>query len=291
MRVLVTGASGFLGGTIGRLLSQKGYAVIGIGRKLVKETDFAFYHRGDILDDDFLASVARMESSVDVIIHAAACISFDPCMEEQVMRVNIIGTKKIMRLAALLRAKQIIFLSSIPVIGKPKYHPITEVHPLHPDTVYHVSKLSAEYLLQAGDIPTIILRVPSPVGIGMNPNTILSVFVSQCLEGKDLIIYGTGSRIQSYLAAEDIARATELALCRGGMDLYHLAGEQMSNLELAKLCQKVIGSAGRIVVGSKPDSHDEEIWDVSGEKAARDLGFMPRISLEYSIHQLLEAKE
>lgn len=286
MNILVTGSTGFLGGAICRLLHRAGHTVTGLGRRPSGPADVSSYLSGDLLDDAFLDAVAQAVGQVDAVVHAAACISYDPQMESRLMMTNIIGTQKTAALARRLGAEQIVFLSSIPVIGKPRFHPVTEEHPLHPETAYHVSKLAAELLLQAGTLPAMILRVPAPVGIGMDPGTILPVLVSRCLAGKALQIYGQGSRIQTYLAAEDIARAVELALSHGGSGLFLLPGEAISNADLARLCRQVTGSASPIILGTVPDPHDGETWDISGEKAAAELGFVPQISLRSVIRTL-----
>lgn len=286
MKILVTGSTGFLGGAICRFLYREGHTVIGLGRRLTGPVEVSNYLSGNLLEDTFSDTVVQTIGRADVVVHAAACISYDPQMEYRLIMTNVIGTQKTAALAKRLGAKQIIFLSSIPVIGKPLLHPVTEDHPLHPETAYHISKLAAEQLLQVGDLPAMILRVPAPVGIGMNPRSILPVLVSRCLEGKSLQIYGQGSRIQAYLAAEDVARAVELALQHGGSGLFLLSGEQISNMDLARLCREVTGSASPIILGTVPDPHDGETWDISGEKAAAELGFVPQISLRSVIRTL-----
>ena len=166
-----------------------------------------------------------------------------------------------------------------------------EQHPLAPQTTYHVSKLAAEYMLQTGSIPVTILRVPAPTGLGMSPNSILPTFVKRCVQNEPLMLAGKGGRIQTYLSASEIARAVELSLSNESSGVYLLPGESVSNIQLAELCQKVLGKQSGIMLTGRPDPHEKEIWDVSGEKIARELGFIPQMSLEEQILMLAAGGE
>lgn len=107
--------------------------------------------------------------------------------------------------------KVFVQLSSLPVIGKPVEHPITEQHSLKPPTVYHATKVMEELLANYADyhhgLRTASFRISAPVGTGMNRNTIFPTFVSKACKGEDLVLSGKGNRKQTYVHVRDISKA------------------------------------------------------------------------------------
>lgn len=149
--------------------------------------------------------------------------------------------------------------------------------------MYHVSKLAGEYAVRASGIKPVILRIPSPIGPGMNRKTFLPVVISSCLENRPVKLYGTGGRIQNYISVLDIARAVCLCVKNDAEGCFNLAGDSISNLSLAKLCRELLSSRSEIVFAGEPDPADDQAWEISGEKAAAQMGFSPSVGIEESI--------
>ncbi len=223
----------------------------------------------------------------DVIVHAAAVIQHD-LFGQAVPLVNCLGSQQILKLATTWKVRGFIYLSSVPVIGRPLELPITEQHPVDPPSAYHASKLFGEHLVrltetQAG-IMAASFRLTSPVGPGMPPNRIFSVFTAQALAGKPILLAGTGGRRQNYVDARDIARAVELWLKQPVSGLFNIAGSaSISNRELAEQCVRIVNSSSPIELSGKPDPDDALAWDVSIRKAQTNLGFNPTYDIERSI--------
>lgn len=182
---------------------------------------------------------------------------------------------------------KIIYISGIPIIGKPKVIPITEEHSIEPPSVYHASKIFGEYvfnlLVQEG-INVINLRLPSPIGADMPAGKIFSVFVEKCLKNEDISLLGKGGRMQNYIDTDDIAQAIYRSISYNKSATFNIAANKSySNLELATICKNVLSSNSNISFNGKEDLEEDCKWIVSIDKARREIDFEPIVSIEESI--------
>ena len=231
------------------------------------------------------------DNHIDAVIHLAADMRKEPyCVD--VVSANCSGTQRLLQFCEQNKIETFLQLSSLPVIGHPVNHPITESHPICPPTVYHCTKVMeeilADYAMRQKHIRTASFRISAPVGIGMNSKTIFPTFVKYAVENKDIVIYGKGLRQQTYIHVNDIASGLYSALlssrCSG---VYNLSSfNRISNVDLAKICVLLLNSKSKIVFNGLPDVYDSDIWDVSLDKIMRDTDFRPQISLEYCINEL-----
>lgn len=290
MKVLVTGSNGFIGRYICDALTAAGHYVCGIGSSAAGRTGLAAYYSADISSQSMTEQAADELGQVDAVVHCAAHISYDDT-DSRLMAVNVVGTQNIVSLAKRCGARKLVYCSGIPVIGVPAILPVAEDHPLSPTTMYHVSKLTGEYIMAASGIPNAILRIPAPVGLGMNRSSILPVLIRQCLENKPIQLYGTGSRVQNYLSVQDIARAARICAESDAEGCFHLAGDSLSNIALAQRCIALTHSSSEITFSGDPDPADHYVWEISGERAAQVLGFVPQTRIDETIMLLANSME
>ncbi|MBP3544349.1 MAG: NAD(P)-dependent oxidoreductase [Lachnospiraceae bacterium] len=287
MKILVTGCNGFVAGSL--IESLKGDCeIIGVGRQACAQSqDFAYIQADISHKDELLTRVSETVEEADVIIHAAAYLGAD---EFQLYRSNCIGTQNVVELAKLLNCKQVIYISSVPVIGKPTEIPITEQHDIRPRTVYHYTKYFGELILgqlEGYGICSTILRIASPVGKGMPNNKIFSVFAKNGLKNQDIVIQGNGTRIQNYLDVRDLAEAIKKVIEKHPAGTYIVNGNSVSDRELAERCIFVNKSQSKVVIKGNSDI-PEESWIPSGELAEKEFGYTSKCSLEDSIRYVLE---
>ena len=215
MRVLVTGTSGHVGGAIATHLVDRGWEVVGVSRRTGKLEGLAEQVQVDISSLSFQSEVSSVVSPCSAIVHAAASLDKD-LYDPAISLTNCLGTQQVLKLANMWGVKSFVYISSVPVIGRPQGVPITEEHPTDPLTAYHASKLYGEYLTEIArqnGLASAILRLTSPVGPGMPDNRILSIFVKQALVNDPLRITGQGTRQQNYVDVRDVALAVGSA-CR-----------------------------------------------------------------------------
>lgn len=288
MRVLLTGASGFIGGAISTHLISEGHEVVGLNAHArpspsVKEVP------GVAMDISSIDAVTSLSSGIepcDAIIHAAASLNMN-LFAAEISRVNCLGLQNMLWLATQWRCPKFVFLSSLPVIGVPKFLPITEVHPVQPRTAYHASKLFGEQLVRlAGEhgVMGVSLRLTAPVGPQMPKNRLLAVLVNRALKNTPLEISGSGSRKQNYVDVRDIALATDLCLKTDSSGVFNIASDTcISNLELARRCIARCNSTSSVLFNGYEDMEEGFSWDVSIEKAKNELGFNPQFDIDDAI--------
>lgn len=291
MKLLITGSNGFIGINVCNYLKQKGHYVIGMGRKLKSLAQVDEYVCCDIRDEKLMHLCDDFDG-IDAVIHLAADMRKDPYTID-VVTTNCGGTERLLQFCRQKGISVFLQLSSLPVIGKPLQHPITEEHPLDPYTTYHVTKVAEEMLAQfatkAYGIRTASFRISAPVGMGVNSNTIFPTFVRNAIEGKQLVLLGKGTRKQTYVHVNDIALALELALTKPAQGVYNLASNNcLSNYELATKCITLTNSKSKIVFSDKEDSADNDVWDVSLEKLYRDTGYEPKINIDEAIIEYIQ---
>lgn len=292
MKILVTGINGFIGRNIcSYLINNEDIELYGVDINTQKISDKIKYIFSDISSENFLNDVGDSIESIDIIVHIAALIDFDD-FNNQLIRVNAIGTNNILKLAVAKKCKKIIYISSVPVIGKPINIPITENHVEKPLTLYHITKLMGEHiLLQAGKygISSIVLRISSPIAADMPRNKILSLFIESCIKKQDIIIHGRGLRCQNYVDLRDVSQAVVKSLSANVNGIYNIASyKSISNIDLANLCKKITNSISLIKYFGNVDKEEDFKWDINIDKAKYELGYYPKYSIDDSIKDIIE---
>ena len=286
--VIITGSNGFIGSHVVRYLKEKGYFVIGVGRQKVSKTKVDQYIPCDVSSSEATCLLDSVEmKNVSALIHLAADMRKEP-HTAQVVRANCTGTEQLLELCEHHQIPVFIQLSSLPVIGKPVSCPIREDHPIHPPTVYHVTKhtqeLLANYATYTFGLRTVSYRISAPIGEGVNPCTIFPVFVQHALRGEDITLIGKGTRKQTYIHARYIAQAVELAIHSDACGVYNLSSYNLlSNYELAQKCIETLHSSSKIMFTGTEDPMDDYNWEVSIDKLKQDTGFEPEINIEEAI--------
>lgn len=197
MRILLTGASGFLGSILKEELSQN-HEIFTLGRK----------SENDISVD--LKSEIPLIPEVDMVIHAAGKAHVIPKTEQEKLeffKINVEGTANLLKALEDVKPKVFIFISTVAVYGKEKGENITEDHPLLGDSPYAISKKKAEKLVldfgERQSIKTLILRLP--LVIGQNAPGNLGA-ISKAIQKGYYFRLGKGEARKSMVLASDIGQ-------------------------------------------------------------------------------------
>lgn len=236
MRVLVTGASGYIGGQTALQLSDQGHDVYGLDRRILPNNlerlnFFKEFYLGDFSESQSLNWIAQQQ--VDAIIHCAGTSLVGPSMTNpaEYYENNFVKTKTLCDfLLAFEHRPRIIFSSSAATYGNPIMTPCQEVDPAEPISPYGESKLMIEWLLKsyarAYDLDYVSFRYFNACGAdpqarhGQEPGAthIIARVLENTLAGKHFVCNGNdyetddGTCVRDYVHVSDIVDAHILAL-------------------------------------------------------------------------------
>ncbi len=292
MKILVTGSNGFIGQSICGTLKSHGHVVIGTGIENDSICNVDDYVSCDISKEDTVEKLLPYLSVGDIIVHTAASLSKDD-FDRKLININCAGALNVLELAVKAYCNKIINLSSAPIIGIPRIHPIDEDHSVEPCSLYHATKVMQEHifgLAKKSGIKTVNIRIPSPIGAGMNKSTILAVFIKHCLKDEPIEVMGNGTRRQNYIDVRDIAGFVEKCCGSDKVNGTYIIGSDkaVSNLELAQKCVAISKSSSEIIIGKTPDPQEGVIWDYSCDKA-KSIDFACRFDIDSSIRDIINA--
>jgi len=286
MRVLLTGATGFVGRSVAARLLAEGCEVVAIGRRRPEIHSASLTYVAADLGMPGIPDLVRSNGPFDAVVHAAALITPSSFLAD-VSLVNGFGTHQLVQAAVQIEVPHFLYLSSIAVIGLPGPSAITESCSVRPITAYAASKAYGEFLVgqcfgQKGVFKS--FRITAPIGRGMPENRFLSVLIANAKVGRPLQIFGKGSRRQNYVDVRDVANAAWLGLQSSQSGLFNIAGgSSVSNLDLARICIRTLASKSEVCFTGTDDPEESHHWEVSIDSARQTLGYEPHHSLESSL--------
>jgi UDP-glucose 4-epimerase len=279
MRVLVTGATGYIGRAVVEQLQVNGHEPRILTH--VSEVGGVEAVRGDLLD---AASVTRAAAGTDAVVHLAALGQIRESFEQPLRyyEVNVGGTLNILK--ALPR--RLVFVSTASVYGTPSEQPITEDCPRRPANPYAASKAAAEdavaWTALAGRIGAATLRLFNAAGGGDRDESRLITRAVAVAAGRleSMTVFGDGSAIRDFVHVDDIARAAVLALehCEVGRhDVFNVGATPASVRDVLESVARV---TGREVPITREPAHPGEVREIRADttRIRTALGWDPRDS-------------
>ena len=238
VKVLVTGAAGFLGRHVARRFRDAGWAVTGFDVAPFDEPGVE-PAQGDLTEAN---SVHQAVAGSDVVAHIGAIGDVYLAAEQPALaaEVNVVGTANVIE-AALRSEARLVYASTWEVYGHPRYQPLDEDHPTMPDHPYSITKLAGESLVLAASslrqLPALALRLGTAYGSGLRPNSVFRIFIDRARRGEPITIQGDGSQGRQFTHATDIARAFEAAAISDatGEPVNIVAPETVAIRELAEI--------------------------------------------------------
>lgn len=250
MKILLTGASGFIGREIAEQLAERGHQVIGISRfekTAIGETPNVSQRRADITAAESLEKLTDIET-VDAVIHSAGLAhQFGETTKRQFDAVNVKGSENVLRLAVRLRAKHFILIGSTAIYGvqknfsgfsETKYAAIDEDAAPNPQTLYAESKLAGEKICrrvcEAENIPLTIFRLAPVIGEANVGNVARLI---EAIDRKRFVWIGDGSNWKSLIDKKDVARACVrlVETKRGGTEIFNLAAAPVQMKDFVRM--------------------------------------------------------
>ena len=301
MRILVTGAAGFIGSHLADALIDDGHSVSVVDDfSAGKEENLnpnARLYPASVTDADALDGVFEREKP-QAVYHLAAHINLRRSMTAPAFdaNANVMGTINTLQSCVRHGAERIVFSSTAAVYSEPLYLPMREDHPKRPQSAYGMAKLAAEsYVRFYGDAFGLrykILRYGNVYGPRQDPHGeagVVAIFANQMLDGAQPTIFGDGTKTRDYVYVGDVVRANHLALGeRGDNDVYNIArGVQTTDFAIFDAVRRAAGSDVDPAYADKRPGEADRVA-LAPAKAGRILGWTPKMGLAEGVAREVE---
>lgn len=311
MRILVTGAAGFIGGNFVHymLKTHPTYRIIGLDlltyagnmetlKDAVDNPNFVFY-KADIADAVEIDRIFDVERP-DIVVNFAAESHVDRSITDPglFLRTNILGTQVLMDASRKYDVKRYHQVSTDEVYGDlPLDRPdlfFTEETPIHTSSPYSASKAASDLLVQAYHrtfgLPMTISRCSNNYGPYHFPEKLIPLIISRALADEKLPIYGTGENVRDWLYVEDHCSAIDLIIHKGRSgEVYNVGGHnERTNLEVVKTILKELGKSEELITYVSDRLGHDMRYAIDPTKMIEELGWEPTIKFDEGIKKTIK---
>jgi UDP-glucose 4-epimerase len=301
MRVGITGAGGYVGAGLCSRLIDEGYELVMVDNFFNAQIRDVAGERILFADIRDRAEMEDLLKDCDIIVHLAAISGVADCdaMPDKAYEINVIGTSNICWICRK-HGIDLIFPSSMAVIGNPVELPITSGHPRSPLNLYGFTKWVNEETVKAFSknafnslifMKTNLYGEYEVDGKKISKRTVINLFVRKAKKGEVLTVHKPGTQTRDFIHVLDVVEAYLLAIERmpEGLNVVTIAGgECLSVLDIAKLVQKYSGVEIQMIENPRKGETHAENFEVDTEEAKKLIGFEARRRVEDEVKRLLE---
>jgi UDP-glucose 4-epimerase len=301
VKILVTGAAGFIGSHVVDAYVAAGHEVVGIDNFATGSpgnlNPKASFYELDICDFDELAAIMAKEKP-EIVNHHAAQVNIRLSTARPVYdaQVNVVGTVSVLEAAAKCGVRKIIFISSGgAVYGTATTVPTPETSPTCPISHYGAAKLAGEAYCRVyhsvHGMNYTILRYANVYGPRQNPEGeagVTAIFARLMLQGKQPVIFGDGTKTRDYVSVKDVAAANLLVLERGDGEVFNIGtGRQVSDRQVFDVVASIAGYNGEPQFADfRPGEVIRSALDCT--KARERLGWVATMDFESEVAEVVE---
>ncbi|GAA3726123.1 dTDP-glucose 4,6-dehydratase [Streptomyces tremellae] len=301
MRLLVTGAAGFIGSHYVRCLLGGSYAghadehvtvldkltYAGNRANLPQQRRLTFV-RGDICDRDLLLELLPGH---DAVVHFAAESHVDRSLDsaDAFVRTNVGGTQTLLDACRATGVDRVVHVSTDEVYGTITTGSWTESSPLLPNSPYAASKAASELVARAAwrthGLDVSVTRCTNNYGPCQHPEKLIPHFTTRLLQGRRLPLYGDGRNVREWLHVDDHCRAVHLVLTKGRAgETYNIGGgDEHSNHDITGMLLDLFGAGwDRVRHVTDRKGHDLR-YSLDDTKIRTELGYRPCVPFEQGL--------
>jgi dTDP-glucose 4,6-dehydratase len=309
MRILITGAAGFLGSHLSERLLELGHSVIGMDNFVTGSPDNLAHLAGNpnfLFIRHDVSNFIFVPGKVDAVMHFASPASPNPMspfgytnLPIQTMKAGALGTHNTLGVARAFNAR-FLLASTSEIYGDPQVHPQDEsywghVDPIGVRSVYDEAKRFAEALTMAyhryHGIDTRIVRIFNTYGprMRLDDGRVVPNLLQQAIRGEPLTVYGDGQQTRSFCFVSDLVEGLIRLLLSDEHNPVNIGNPaEITIQEFAETINRIVGNPAGIQqkpalrLGDDPQRRRPDIT-----RAKEILGWEPKISLEQGIRQTL----
>lgn len=291
MKILVTGGAGFIGSNFVRYMlnTYHNYRIYNLDLltyagnldNLNDIKDHHNYHfiQGDIRD---INKVTEVMEGMDAVIHFAAESHVDRSIigADDFITTNVYGTYCLLEAAKKHNVKKFLHISTDEVYGSIENGSFSETYPLDPSSPYSSSKASSDLLAlsyyKTYDMPVLITRSTNNYGPYQFPEKFVPLFITNCIEGKDLPLYGDGLNVRDWLHVLDNCKAIDTVFHKGTIgEVYNIGGgNEKTNIDVAGTIVELLGKKRDVIKLVKDRLGHDRRYSVDTAKI-NALGWLP----------------
>lgn len=309
MKILVTGADGFIGSHLTEELVQHGYEV----RAFVYYNSFNTWGWLDILPKSVLSSIEIFQGdvrdpngveqamhNVDAVFHLAALIAipFSYHSPDTYVDTNIKGTLNVLQAARKLGTKRVLVTSTSEVYGTAQYVPIDENHPFHGQSPYSATKIGADRLAESFyrsfGLPTTIVRPFNTYGPRQSARAVIPTIITQLLAGKTKIKLGSLTPTRDFNYVKDTVNGF-ISIYESdktvGEEINIATQQEISIGQLAEELIRQINPKAEIICDEerlRPEKSEVNRLLGCNDKIMRMTGWRPQYSLEEGLKSTID---
>lgn len=308
MKVLVTGAAGFIGSNFVRMIANGELKEVssvkvldkltyaGVKSNLTLAANLSGYEfvQGDICDP---LVVAELLDEIDAVINFAAESHVDRSIfgAADFVQTNIVGVQVLLD-AIKDSGKKIRFLqvSTDEVYGSISEGSWTEEWPLQPNSPYSASKAGGEMLARSYNrthgMDVVITRCSNNYGTHHFPEKLIPLFITNLIEGKKVPVYGTGENVRDWLHVDDHCRGIHAVLTNGQSgEIYNIGGgRELTNNEITSLILEAMGADESAIEYVEDRKGHDLRYSVDWTKINRELGYEPQVKFEDGLRDTIQ---
>ena len=306
--ILVTGGAGFIGSNfINYILNKRDdYFIVNLDkltyagnlenlRPSEKKKNYRFV-KGDIINHE-LVNYIFQKYDIKYIINFAAESHVDRSIlgSEIFYRTNVIGTNVLLEVSRRYEVERFLQISTDEVYGSLGLQgSFIETTPLSPNSPYSSSKVAADMMALAFyhtyGMPVLITRCSNNYGAYQFPEKLIPLMIINCLNDKELPVYGDGMNVRDWIYVIDHNKAVETVFENGKIgEVYNIGAEnEMPNIKIVELILEHLNKSKNLIKFVKDRPGHDRRYAIDAAKIKNELGWKPEFSFENAIKDTID---